>query len=260
MIVQEVATFYVYILARPNGVPFYVGKGCGRRWACGGNAWAKRVARKIKASGGDVKIMLFQAGSEKEAFRKEMALVAAYGRADLGTGVLCNLTNGGEGSSGAKMSDEWRAKISAAKMGEKNPMFGRRGTDHPSYGSKPSAASRAKMSASQSRKKLSPETRAKISAAGMGRKLSPEHKAALAAANAGNQRWSGRRHREESKAKISAAVSGEKHGMYGKRHTAEARRKISKGLTGRPCSEETRAKISASRKAYLARLKSRDGE
>lgn len=247
--------FYAYILARPNGVPFYVGKGKGRRWTYGGNAWAKRVARKVQANGGKVNVVIFRAMSEKEAFRMEVDLIAAYGRSELGAGVLCNMTDGGEGLSGVVFSDETRAKISAALSGENNPMFGRRGQGNPLHGKSPSAEVRAKMSAWQIGRKLSPETRAKISAAGVGRKLNPKQKAALAAANAGNKRWLGRKHKAESKAKISAAVSGERHGMYGKSHTAEARRKISEGLMGRPCSEETRAKMSASRKAYFARLK-----
>jgi hypothetical protein len=39
--------------------------------------------------------------SEEEAFDYEIKLIAQFGRIDLGTGCLCNHTNGGQGSSNA---------------------------------------------------------------------------------------------------------------------------------------------------------------
>lgn len=48
----------------------------------------------------------------------------------------------------------------------------------------------------------------------------------------------------ETKAKISEAVKGENHPMYGKTHTAEARKKISEAGKGRKLSAETIEKIS----------------
>lgn len=103
------ASFYTYILARPNGVPFYVGKGMGKRWTLGGNEFSRNVARKVHRAGDKVKVMIFAAADEAAAFRCEVELIAAYGRRDLGTGVLCNLTGGGEGAAGMLLSDVARA-------------------------------------------------------------------------------------------------------------------------------------------------------
>ena len=42
-------------------------------------------------------------------------MIAVFGRKDLGTGILHNRTNGGEGPSGAIRSDKTRKKMSEAK-------------------------------------------------------------------------------------------------------------------------------------------------
>lgn len=48
----------------------------------------------------------------KEACEKEKEFVSLYGRTDLGSGSLCNLTEGGEGTVGMKHTDETKKKIS----------------------------------------------------------------------------------------------------------------------------------------------------
>ncbi len=57
----------------------------------------------------------------QDAQLKERGLISLYGRLDLGTGTLCNRTNGGEGSNGAIVSEETKRKISVAKTGKKRP-------------------------------------------------------------------------------------------------------------------------------------------
>jgi hypothetical protein len=50
---------------------------------------------------------------EASAFVEEIRLIATYGRRDLKAGYLFNLTDGGEGLSGALRTPEWRANMSA---------------------------------------------------------------------------------------------------------------------------------------------------
>jgi hypothetical protein len=52
--------------------------------------------------------------TEEFAFLLEMGLIKVFGRKDLGTGTLHNLSNGGEGSSGRVKTTEEKLKVSAS--------------------------------------------------------------------------------------------------------------------------------------------------
>ncbi len=81
--------FYVYLWLRENGTPYYVGKGSG------GRAFLRD---RIPAQPRDPsRIVLLPCRDEQKAFAEEKLLIAAYGRKDLGTGCLRNLTAGGDG-------------------------------------------------------------------------------------------------------------------------------------------------------------------
>jgi hypothetical protein len=54
----------------------------------------------------------------EQACAFEIELIAHYGRRDMGTGTLVNLTNGGEGCVGKICKPETRAKISASNIGK----------------------------------------------------------------------------------------------------------------------------------------------
>jgi hypothetical protein len=117
--------FYVYVYKDPrptkNQQVVYVGKGFGdRAW----HHWKKRV-RHNKGFGAFLALLrreklepiieIVKDGlDEAEAFYEEISLIALYGRRDLNTGTLFNLTDGGEGTVGAIRTDEWRANISSA--------------------------------------------------------------------------------------------------------------------------------------------------
>lgn len=115
--------YYVYIYKDPrptkNQQVVYVGKGTGdRAWY----HWKKRV-RGNKGFGAFLALLrqeklepiieIAREGLEEaEAFYEEMKLIEVYGRRDLGTGTLFNLTDGGEGLAGVIRTDEWRKNIS----------------------------------------------------------------------------------------------------------------------------------------------------
>ena len=53
----------------------------------------------------------------EEAFQVEQALIKYHGRRDMGTGGLCNHSDGGEGPINYVHTPEAKRKMSAAKMG-----------------------------------------------------------------------------------------------------------------------------------------------
>jgi hypothetical protein len=69
----------------------------------------------------------------EEANYKEIEFISLYGRRDLGLGTLVNLTDGGEGCQGFKMSNEQKEKISKGLKGkyasEKHHFFGKSFTE-----------------------------------------------------------------------------------------------------------------------------------
>lgn len=106
--------FYTYGHYRPNGEIFYIGKGSNlRAWATRRNPYWEKIVKKHQ--GFDVKILSFWE-TEKEAFEHEKLLISCF--KDLGI-KLANLTEGGEGISGAILSDETKSKMSIAKLGKK---------------------------------------------------------------------------------------------------------------------------------------------
>lgn len=97
--------FYVYVNTRASdGSVFYVGKGKGdRAWdTYGRSEWWKRIVAK---HGFLYKIVSYFS-NETCAFSFESALIGHYGRPN-----LCNLTDGGDGASGYKHTDEAKRKI-----------------------------------------------------------------------------------------------------------------------------------------------------
>lgn len=122
------STFYVYILARPNGKPFYVGKGKGNRVyeheqeaRTGHKCHKCNVIRKIWRKGGQVqRWIVLETTSEDEALAYEKEMIALHGRPN-----LTNHTDGGEGS--FRPSDSYRKKQSASSKARwRQPEFRKR--------------------------------------------------------------------------------------------------------------------------------------
>ena len=66
-------------------------------------------------------ILLKKNLSEWEAWRHEIYMISVFGRKDLGTGILRNRTNGGEGSSGLKLTDKHKRILKIRWSGPNNP-------------------------------------------------------------------------------------------------------------------------------------------
>jgi hypothetical protein len=157
--------FYAYIHAKPDGTPFYIGKGNGRRL----NKFHRRnqYHKNVVAKYGRRNILIgrLDCSDESTAFDLEMGLIKCAKRMGV---ELTNLTDGGHGPSGLIVTPEQRAKISAT-------LTGRRGTPW-------SPEQRAKFTASATGRKRTPEQRAKMSAVAKGRIVSDETRAKLKAA------------------------------------------------------------------------------
>lgn len=107
--------FYTYVHRKADtGEVFYVGKGQGGR--VNKKNGRTKYWKHIVALHGFVGEITSHFDNEQEAFAEEVRLIASY----RSMGVrLCNLTDGGDGRSGAKDSEETKRKKSIALTGFK---------------------------------------------------------------------------------------------------------------------------------------------
>jgi hypothetical protein len=109
--------------------------------------------------------------TEQFAFDLEKILIECIGRYDLKKGPLCNLTNGGEGSSGYKMSSKEIEKIRERMTNRIVSDKTRNKLREANVGKKHSNISKEKMSLSHQNKHLSNEHKQKISKGNKGKSI-----------------------------------------------------------------------------------------
>ena len=112
---------YVYRHIRlDKNEPFYIGIGSDDRYyRANAKAHRNKVWKGI-IKRTDYKVQIFIDGiSYEEAKEKEIEFIKLYGRINLKTGTLCNLTDGGDGTIGQVFTQEHREKISKANKGRK---------------------------------------------------------------------------------------------------------------------------------------------
>jgi hypothetical protein len=206
-------TYYVYEHWRlDRDECFYVGKGRGNRAYStkDRNRHHKAICAKISREGFAMEVRMVATGlTEEEAFNLEKVRIKFWRE----TGVdLVNITNGGEGTSGMRHTDEVKERLSAMNKGKPAAFKGRKHTE---------------------------ETRAILSAKAKLRGFPKLTKEAQEKASAWHR---GRKRPLETCAKISASKKG-KPGW--------AKGKPSK-LKGRVLSSETKEKMTAAKKLYWA--------
>ena len=183
--------FYTYAHYTPQGRLFYIGKGSGERafaFYQRGSHWNNVVAKygEPKAQ------ILAEWNTEKEALEHEVILISCF--RDMGY-KLCNKTNGGEGTSGYKHTDEQRENNRQARLGK--PVWNK------GVPCKEETKERIKIAKiGKPGKPVSEEVKLKISKANAGRKHSEETKRKCGAKNVGKKLT------EEHKQKISSHLVG----------------------------------------------------
>ena len=107
--------YYVYAYIRENGTPYYIGKGRGRR------AWKKNKCESRKLPSEKWRIVILESNlTEVGALAIERRLIRRWGRKIDGSGILINITEGGEGTAG-KWNDARREKF----KGSGNTFYGK---------------------------------------------------------------------------------------------------------------------------------------
>jgi hypothetical protein len=122
--------WYVYRHIRlDKNEPFYVGIGNKKDYL---RAYEKHPSKRniiwnkiVSKTDYEVEI-IYDEVTKTEASEKEKEFISLYGRIDLKSGILCNLTDGGDGIFNCIRSNETKEKLRIQKVGSKNPMFGKK--------------------------------------------------------------------------------------------------------------------------------------
>jgi len=162
--------YYVYAYLRKDGTPYYIGKGHGKR------AWDWH--RHIPVPKDKERIVILETNmTELGAFAIERRMIRWYGRKDLSTGILRNMTDGGEGATGYSHTEETKEKLSNLWSGKSHSKESKEKMKASAMARKPpSTETREKISAANRKRTHSIETRAKLSLALKDRIISEDQK------------------------------------------------------------------------------------
>lgn len=125
--------FYIYKHIRPDtGDVFYIGKGntsknsheLRYKTSSGRNKMWKAIVEKN--NGVFIPEIICYCDTEAEVNELEKHYISLYGRRNLNNGTLCNMTDGGDGSVGIKVSEVTRQKLRDKFSGENHPNYGKK--------------------------------------------------------------------------------------------------------------------------------------
>lgn len=164
--------FYVYAWIRSKdsatakaGTPYYIGKGIRKR---------AFIKRDFRPKDDHYIVILAENLTELGAFALERRMIRWYGRIDNNTGILRNLSDGGEGNAGQTRtppSAETREKMSRSNKGKQ-----------PRLGAVLSEETKAKIREARAKQVMKPrsdESKEKMRQAAMGNKWSVGNKNSL---------------------------------------------------------------------------------
>jgi hypothetical protein len=110
-------SYYTYAYLREDKTPYYIGRGKGDR--AYRRHWRSRVRGGYFDPPSEDRIIILKKNlTEDDANKHEKYMIAIFGRKDLGTGILRNLTDGGEGTSNVEMTEERLMKLRKPKSEE----------------------------------------------------------------------------------------------------------------------------------------------
>lgn len=157
---------YVYRHIRlDKNEPFYIGIGSDKKFY---RAYSLRKRNQlwhniVNKSDYEVEILMDNLTWE-QACEKEKEFISLYGRKNTNTGILCNMTDGGEGSPGTIVSEKTRQFHKVNNKGQSNPFYGKTHKDE----------TKLLIQLKRQNSVVSTETKQKISNTLKGRKFSKE--------------------------------------------------------------------------------------
>lgn len=213
--------YYVYVYRDPrenkNNAPIYIGKGQDKtdramtHWLnpdqCHNPGLRSLLQILVRENLKPTIQILATFKTEKAAFAKECELIALFGRRDLKTGTLFNLTAGGEGTS--ELSEEVRLRRAATSSATKSTPDGRLVQSRIAKAAWQNPETRKKHLAAMEKTLADPNYRVKLSTSIRESHSNPEVIEKIAAAS--KEHWQDPAYRQKRAESLNAVIATPEH-------------------------------------------------